>query len=275
MGYNQLRGRESSVTYCYHTSLHRMNQSLARWLRVWRFRLKTFLGTRPALYFAVYRFRSGHDRLLVDAETDLCVEGFPRSANSFTVSAITAAQPEPINTADHTHVAANAMRACELGVPTLVLIRDPKDAVISLTALGYQTRGTSSEAAVGAPPIPFALQVEAWIAFYEALESFRGRYVIAPFEMVIQDIGSVVRGVNARFGTDFVPFEHTDENVVALHEQRGYHAGPSEQRAAIKNAVRASFDEALDTQTVLLARLSAAERLHQRWLDRSSLHVTP
>ena len=261
--------------YCFHPSLYRMNQALARWLRRWRFRLKTFLGTRPALYFAVYRLRSGHDRLLVDAETDLCVEGFPRSANSFTVSAITAAQSGPINTAHHTHVAANAMRACQLGVPTLILIRDPKDAVISLTALGYQTRDTSPDEAAGAPPIPFLLQVEAWIAFYEALEVYRGQYVTAPFEAVIQDVGPVVRRINARFGTDFVPFEHTDENVAALHEQRGYHAGPSEQRAAIKNAVRTAFEQTLDTQSALRTRLTAAQRLHQRWLDRSSLHVTP
>jgi hypothetical protein len=194
--------------------------------------------------------------------------------NSFTVSAITAAQPGPINTADHTHVAANAMRACQLGVPTLVLIRDPQDAVISFTALGYQTRGTSPVEAAGAPPIPFVLQVEAWCAFYRALEPYRSQYVIAPFEEVIQDVGAAVRRVNDRFGTDFVPFAHTDENVAALHEQRGYHAGPSEQRTAIKEAVRTSFEQALDTQSALQGSMKAARRLHQRWLDRSSLHLS-
>ena len=64
-----------------------MTQSLARWIRILRFRLKTFLGTRPALYFPVYCYRTGHTNLLVDSTSDLCVEGFPRSANSFTVNA--------------------------------------------------------------------------------------------------------------------------------------------------------------------------------------------
>ena len=251
-----------------------MTQSFARWIRILRFRLKKFLGTRPALYFSVYRYRTGHTNLLVDSTSDLCVEGFPRSANSFTVSAITAAQPDSIAVAHHTHVAANAMRACQLGVPTLVLIRSPRDAVVSLTALGYQTRDAQPEEATGAPPIPFRLQVKAWIAFYEALAPYRNSYVVAPFEAVIDDVGAVVERINTRFATDFARFDHTPENVAALHENRGYHAGPSEHRAAIKEAVRTSFERTLDANPAFRSRLQDAETLHQSWLARSSLHTT-
>ena len=68
---------------------------------------------------------------------------------------------------------------------------------------------------------------------------------------------------------------YAGHNVRALHEDRGYHAGPSELgRAAIKEAVRTSFDRTLDANAAFRSRLHDAETLHQSWLARSSLHKT-
>ena len=124
---------------------------LDRRVKQLRFRLKTFLGTRPRLYFPFFRVKNGHSDLLVDETTDLCVEGFPRSANSFTVSAIQSAQPQSLSVAHHTHVPANAIRATRLRIPTLILIRNPGDAIISWTALRYQSKNVSVNDAAGSP----------------------------------------------------------------------------------------------------------------------------
>ncbi|PEN12611.1 hypothetical protein CRI94_13935 [Longibacter salinarum] len=137
----------------------------------------------------------------------------------------------------------------------------------------HQTRNVSPSQAAESPAISFALQINAWIAFYDSLLRHRDRYVIAPFETVIGDIGVVTAALNKEFGTDFDLFEHTSENVAALHQERGYHAGPSKQRSAIKEGVRSAFERQADSNPTVKARLSDATRLYERWISMSSLHA--
>ena len=117
-----------------------------RWTRTLRHRAKTFVGARPWLFFPLFRPRPAFDDLLVTRSSDLCIEGFPRSGNSFAVGAVEHAQSTPIQIAHHTHVPANAMRACEWDIPTLVLVREPKDAVISGVALSKQVQEEEHDA---------------------------------------------------------------------------------------------------------------------------------
>ena len=247
-----------------------MSRSLSRQAEELRFRLKTFLGTRPGLYFALYRFKQGHSDLLVDRNTDICIEGFPRSANSFTVSAISTAQSERIKISHHTHVSANAIRSCTLGIPTLILVRNPLDAITSLTALRLQTRNMSPHEARESGTISLTLQANAWIAFYESLLPYRNQFVIAPFPSVINDLGPVIERLNDTFKIDLNVFDHTRANVESLHEERGYHAGPNEQRGAIKDAVRAVFEHQIDSDSAVRARMRDAQDLYHRWIEMSS-----
>jgi hypothetical protein len=247
---------------------------LERRVKPLQFRFKTFLGTRPYLYFPFYRLKNGGADLLVDETTDLCVEGFPRSANSFTVSAIESVQPTPLSIAHHTHVAANAIRATRLRIPTLILIRDPGDAMISWTALRYQSQNVSVNEASGPPPIPFELQLDAWAAFYRALWPYRDHFVIGRFESVVQDLGVVIRTLNERFEVNLAVFDHTSKAVATLHDERGYHAGPDEHRAAIKKAVRAAFDQAIKQNSRTREKLVDAEEIHSRWAEMSSSNPT-
>ena len=66
---------------------------------LFRHRAKHELGRRPRLYHWVYRLRDGYADRLVTGATDLCIEGFPRSANSFTVGAFEYAQDEDLTIA--------------------------------------------------------------------------------------------------------------------------------------------------------------------------------
>ena len=71
------------------------------------------------MYHWTHRLRDGFvDRLVTD-ETDLCVEGFPRSANSFAVGAVDYAQPEPLSIAHHNHVPAPLLNAARRGLPAV------------------------------------------------------------------------------------------------------------------------------------------------------------
>jgi hypothetical protein len=212
--------------------LHRFTAQL-------RYRAKQFIGRHPWLYQAVFQNRWGYEDLLVNENTDICIEGFPRSANSFAVAAFRHAQDEPVGIAHHNHVPAPVLTAVQNGLPTLVLIRDPVEAVISNRGLQLQI------GAVEDKPMPmhvtFEMHLQGWLSFYRTVERVKDRVVIAPFEDVIDDFGLIIERVNSRFGTEFDRFEHTSSNVEAVRSSRGYHALPSEQRTALKQQARARF----------------------------------
>ncbi|MEW6059376.1 MAG: hypothetical protein AB1551_04425, partial [Actinomycetota bacterium] len=93
----------------------------------------TIVGRYPSPTLAVARWQ-GHGEPL-GPSTDLVIEGYPRSANTLAVSAISAAQPGPIRIAHHLHAPGHVIAAIRRGVPVLVLVREPEEAVIGLTLL--------------------------------------------------------------------------------------------------------------------------------------------
>ena len=244
-----------------------------RWRRTFRHRAKTFIGARPALFFPIFRRRSTFDSLLVHPGTDICIEGFPRSANSFAAGAFEQAQQQPVQIAHHTHVPANAMRACEWGIPTLVLIRAPHAAIVSVIALSKETQLVNRTVESPIQYISFHDWVHAWLTFYQSLLPYRERIVIAPFEEVIQGMGAIIQRVNIRFGTDFDIFHHTEEAVRDVHAKRGYHAGPSQRRKSLKQGVQADLDEALRRDESLQAKIEEADSLHSTFLSSCSAEM--
>jgi hypothetical protein len=217
-----------------------------------RYRSKQFIGRHPWLYRAVFRNRSGFEDLLVDENTDICIEGFPRSANSFAVAAFRHAQDEPISIAHHNHVPAPVLAAVRRGIPTIVLIRDPVEAVISFRGLLLQIAATNDEE--NAFHVSYELRLKAWISFYETIKPVADRIVIAPFEEVTDDFGGVIGRVNDRFGTAFAQFRHTSANVDYLRGNRGYHALPSDQRNQLKQQAREQFDREIGRKSPLIDR---------------------
>ena len=159
----------------------------------------TGLARYPSLAFPLARLRG--EGVLVDRATDLVVESFPRCASSFALAAFTTAQePDQPRVAHHTHTPANVLKAIRLGVPALVLIREPEDVVVS-NMIRHPDR-TPNDVLRG------------FARFYEPLLPHRRGFVIATFEEVVGGgMGLVIRRLNAQAATTFVEFEPTDENV--------------------------------------------------------------
>ena len=93
---------------------------------------RVWLSSVPSLYlpFARIKYRSVPNRL-VGRDTELVIEGFQRSGNTFAVFAFEMAQDRPIRSAHHLHASAQVSRAVKLGVPVLLLVRDPRDTIVS------------------------------------------------------------------------------------------------------------------------------------------------
>jgi hypothetical protein len=135
----------------------------------------------------------------LSADTDVLIEGFPRSANTFTVAAFATAQPHPVRIAHHLHAPGHVVAAVRRGVPALVLIREPEDAVLEFARIK--------------PALTIAQALRGYVRFYQPLLPYRDRFVVGTFGDVTFDLGSVIGRINARFGTSFAEFEHTEENV--------------------------------------------------------------
>lgn len=153
----------------------------------------------PALYLPFARRKyAWPSPTVVGPETGLVIDGYMRSANTFAVYAFQFAQRRPVRLAHHLHAPAQLMEAVKRGIPALVVIRDPRDAVLSQV----QWEPTVS--------LPAALSTYA--RFYTCLLPFARRLVTGEFEEVTNDFGAVVARLNERYGTSFDEFEATEEN---------------------------------------------------------------
>jgi hypothetical protein len=154
-----------------------------------------FAQHRP--YVAVARLR--HRLEVACDETELLIDGFPRSGNTFAVVAFQLAQPSPVRISHHIHSSAHMIAAAKRGTPIVVTVREPEDAVLSCV--------------IREPYITIGQALHAYVAFYRRLHRWRGRMVVAQFAQVITDLGGVIDRVNAQFGTVFAQLAHTPETV--------------------------------------------------------------
>jgi hypothetical protein len=163
--------------------------------------LQTHAGKHPAAFYGLYRLARKDRERVVTPETQLVIEGFPRSANSFARVAFNRAQKGTVRIATGLHVPAQVIRAARWRIPTLVLIRSPKDAVLSFAIRD---------------PISVEQALKYYLAFYETVEGYGDAYVLGTFEEVTEDFGQVIQRMNDRFGTSYFPFRHNERNVEAV-----------------------------------------------------------
>ena len=223
------------------------------------------LSVSPALALPLARVRRLRDYdglpITVGADTEIVIEGYPRSGNTFAVAAFRLAQRRPVRIAHHLHAAAQVLAGVRRGLPVMVLLREPESAVLSV--------------AVKDPSASIRWALRSYVRFHRAVASHRSGFVIAPFDRVRADFGRVIRSVNDRFGTAFAEFVHTEPNLSAVLdsvERRGEREAratgrsleravgrPSPERDRAKEALRESY---LDERHAALRR--EAEALFER-----------
>ena len=169
---------------------------LEKWLQI-------HAGGHAAIYFNLFRLSHTRQdvRRLVTRDTQLVIEGFPRSGNSFARRAFVLAQNGSFDTkriAHHVHVPAQVVQAARWQIPTLVLIRRPRDAVLSFALWD---------------PISVDQAIRYYLSFYETVEEYRDAFVLGLFEEITEDFGLVIKRINDKFGTTFSLFRHDEENV--------------------------------------------------------------
>lgn len=234
-----------------------------------RYMLRDWLGRYPSLFFpAIKLFGSTWAReRVVSHNTELVIEGFPRSGNTFAVVAFELAQGRPVRLAHHQHVPAQIIGGVRKRIPVLVLIRNPVDAVLSLLVLS--------------PWLTVEYALRSYYLFHQATLPYVDGFVIAPFADVTADFGAIIGRLNDKFGTDYRTFEHSKENLdtcFQIIEARARRfsgtddvstvvASPTAEKDRLKVRLRDSL-EARQNQGLL----NACSQLYQQFLSLGSHH---
>jgi hypothetical protein len=225
-------------------------------------RIREALGDDPLFLPIVLRATpTGTVRRLTDA-TEIVIEGFPRSGNTFAFFALKHAAAQAgreVNISSHVHTPSAVKAAVRLRYPTLYVIRRPVDTIVSLL--------------IAAPHVRFDAAIDEWLHHHREILPYHDRFVVGTFDDVTTDFGKVTAAVNERFGTDFPLFEPNDANVDAVfeaidHNHQVLHGGtenvvprPSELRKAEKEWLLEQL--AADR---FASRLAEAEELYDQYV---------
>lgn len=241
-------------------------EQCGRWLWRGRYHLRRVFGTWPTLYLLLARALH-HDAAVCRAAgptTELVIEGFPRSANTFAVAAFRSAQPSAIELAHHLHMPAQVIYAARHHIPCLVLIREPVAAICSYVLLRDYPWNDPDAA------------ITEYVRFYSAVAPYSPLFTLATFDEVTTDFGAVIDRVNHQFETTFTTPTHdqtltqqcfSQADVLSRRHNGGRIAAretsrPVERRKQAKAAVEAK----LKSQRYI-TQLAQAERVYQALLD--------
>jgi hypothetical protein len=126
---------------------------------------------------------------IVASNTELVIDGYQGSANSFATSAFKHVQRRTVRVAHHLHSPSQVIRAVRLKLPTVVTVREPRDAALSLLRRW--------------PHISASQALRWYIRYYQTLIPYAEEFVVSPFFSTTQKLDDVFREINSRYQTSF------------------------------------------------------------------------
>jgi hypothetical protein len=213
----------------------------------------------PILYYPFGKLRKRGN--VLDKRIELYISGYPRSGNSFARTAFLSANPA-VRLRSHRHIPTFVLHSQRCGIPGIVLIRSPLDAAVSWAI----HENASMEETIAY-----------WNDYYQTLLPARSELFVARFKEVTSDFGGVIEAFNERWGTRYVPFEHTVENAArcfqVAEDDKRQPSGevremqvsrPSRKRRAIKE----KHLERLNESKFLRNELARANELYETFVGR-------
>src|SRR4051794_19274143 len=165
-----------------------------------RHRVRTLISEHPQPYLAFARRKyPGPSPQVIGRDTAVVIDGYTRSASTFAVYAFQLSQPKPVRLAHHLHAPAQLIEAARRGLPTLMVIREPRGALLSQL--------------VREPDVDLLDALYSYWRFHASLLAVRNAFVVADFEEVTRDFGGVIRRMNEKYGTGFGVFSGSRSDV--------------------------------------------------------------
>lgn len=216
----------------------------------------------PALRQKMMKRHPAH--LICGPDTDIVIEGYPRSSNSFTVWMLKILQGEGpyLRVAHHTHSTDNLRLGTYFGKPIVMLVRPPEDAILSYMIYGDRT-------------VEFATQ--RYETFYSEVLDLPEPPMAVRFDTVVRDFNEVVERINrvitARGGKP-VPLsqdlaaDSARVKEIARERAANVHGEKSDRQVSVPNAVREEIKAARRAEVqAYLAKRPGVTDLYDRVLD--------
>lgn len=183
------------------------NVKICKYFLDQKYLLRDLIAPYPYLFNPLYYVFAPktHKNLLINKNTDLVIEGFPRSANTFAVVAFTMSQKKLFSIAHHLHVESQILEGVRKEIPVMVLIREPSAAVRSLV--------------VRHPLININYALNQYIRFYSIVNKIKDKVLIADFKDVITNYGNIIERINYKYNADFGLFDHIEKNVERVYSE--------------------------------------------------------
>lgn len=128
----------------------------------------------------------------------IVIEGYPRSGNTFAVRAMQMANDNSLRIASHLHVPAQLKRGIAWGLPCVLLIRNPVDAIASNKLFS--------------PHVSLQQLTLEYLEFYRQLLPHKKHLIVGQFEDVTADINKTIELINAKYSTRFGSFDNSEKN---------------------------------------------------------------
>lgn len=238
----------------------------AFFIEIVKFKLKRGLEHFPFFYIkmanAYARLRGDVSERVVTKDSVICIEGYPRCANSFAWHAFIKYTGIDTGIATHLHSSAQVRVALKLGVPTIVNIRNPRSCITSLQALSIQYPAKPDR------PVVFKLEhyLNWYIYFYESLMPFKKQIIVADFKETISDFESILQRLNQQHDNRFkINLDSGSQEVgdgILEETQNQGHLGPNKERDEIKAKLTKNYDSS-DLQTLK----RKAEQIYQEFIN--------
>jgi len=161
--------------------------------------IKFNMARYPAVIMAVSGIFSKKKDFMVSKNTDIVIEGFPRSGNSFAFVAFKEVQNREMKIAHHFHLPFQILYACKNNIPCIVVIRKPIDAVASFLIFN--------------PYLSVHMALRYYITFYETISPYRDKFVTGTFDKVTTNYGKVIERLNKKYMLKYNVFNNTPESV--------------------------------------------------------------
>ena len=156
---------------------------LRRVLKNFRFVLGSLFVHSDALFF-FYRLRRSVVGRTTNPDSQLCMEGYQRSGNSYLYMCLSISNPL-LKVGHHIHGIAHVRYALRRQIPVVVLVREPAESLASL--LTWDNR------------LQLGIALDSYIRFHKQLKKLKYEILLVDFVELVTDVDAVIRKINQRF----------------------------------------------------------------------------
>lgn len=222
-----------------------------RWLRNGWFATRYLLGSHAVTFPLLHLAPAPYARVMVRRGMDVCIDGLPRSSNTFAGWAFLDQNPN-VDLAHHVHLPMQFRRAVRLGIPTAVLIREPLGNLTSLVIAGESD-------------LSHELAYRVYLHYYRQAAAVRDRVALCTFDEVLDDPSVVARRLNESFGTNFRADPMSDEEkqrIIESLERNEEEMGSRPAHATIPTGYKEKLKPAVRSELSRHRLLPEAEALY-------------